>query len=444
MTLSRRRAAALAPHFRALSATTLVAVAALSAAASAAAQTTTPPQRRPAGATGIACDEGNGGLKLPDGFCAVVVGKNLGPVRQLVVAPNGDLYAALSGGSSFEGRGDGSGTGGVLAFRDSNGDGKPDEHAAFGPGGGNDVKLHGDYIYYALDDRIVRWKLTPGKLEPQSDMETVVTDLPADGNHTAKSLAFVGNTMYVNLGSATNSCQEHDRKAGSKGLRPCTELEHRAGVWTFAADRAGQTLADGKRFATGARNAEALAIRPGTGELWVAVNGRDQLADNWGYSAERSAENPGEEVAQLNRGDDLGWPYCYYDTGLKQKVLAPEYGGDGKTVGECAAKKPPAIVLPAHYAPLALAFYPGDTFGAAFRGGAFIALHGSWNRAPLPAGGYQVAFISFADGKPTAWNTFATGETTTALRASGVAVAPDGTLYISGDRNGTIWRVTRR
>jgi glucose/arabinose dehydrogenase len=275
-------------------------------------------------------------------------------------------------------------------------------------------------------------------------MELVVKDLPADGNHTAKSLAFAGNTMLVNVGSATNSCQEHDRRAGSKGLRPCTELERRAGVWAFAADRTGQTFADGKRFATGVRNGEAMAIRPGTDELWVAVNGRDQLADNWGYSAERSAENPGEEVAQLARGDDLGWPYCYYDTGLKQKILAPEYGGDGKTVGECASKKAPAIVLPAHYAPLALAFYTGDRFGAAFRNGAFVALHGSWNRAPLPAAGYQVAFISFANGKPTAWNTFATGRTTTELRASGVAVAPDGTLYISADRNGTIWRVTRQ
>ena len=113
------------------------------------------------------CDPDNGGLVLPEGFCATVVASQLGPVRQLAVAPNGDLYAALSGKP-------GDGTGGVLAFRDRDGDGKPDERASFGPGGGNDVELHDGYVYFALNDRIVRYRLGADKLEPTGKEETVV------------------------------------------------------------------------------------------------------------------------------------------------------------------------------------------------------------------------------------------------------------------------------
>jgi hypothetical protein len=122
-----------------------------------------------------ACEADNGGLVLPSGFCARTVASNLGPVRQLVVAPNGDLYAAVSGEA-------GDGTGGVLAFRDTSGDGRPDSRASFGPGGGNDVKLHDGYLYFARNDEIVRWRLTPGKLEPDSPMETVVSGLPSGGH----------------------------------------------------------------------------------------------------------------------------------------------------------------------------------------------------------------------------------------------------------------------
>src|SRR4051812_38528457 len=105
------------------------------------------------------CDPDNGGLVLPEGFCATVVASQLGPVRQLAVAPNGDLYAALSGKP-------GDNTGGILAFRDKDGDGKPDQRASFGPGGGNDVKLHNGFVYFALNDRVARYRLDGGKLEP--------------------------------------------------------------------------------------------------------------------------------------------------------------------------------------------------------------------------------------------------------------------------------------
>jgi glucose/arabinose dehydrogenase len=385
------------------------------------------------------CDADNGGLVVPDGFCATLVASQLGPVRQLVVGPKGDLYAALSGKP-------GDNTGGVLAFRDRDGDGKPDERVSFGPGGGNDVKLHNGYLYFALNDRVVRYRLD-GKLEPGGKEEAVVTGLPRDGGHQAKSLAFgPGDAMYVNIGSKTNSCQKTDRLPSSPGHDPCTELEQRAGIWRFSADRGGQDFADGRRFATGLRNSMALAVQPGTDALFAAVHGRDQLSDNWGFSNEVNANNPAEELVRIEAGADYGWPYCYYSNQYKKKVLAPEYGGDGEKVGRCGSARNPVLAFPGHWAPMAAAFYTSDTFGPKYKGGLFLAFHGSWNRAPLPQEGYRVVFVPFADGRPSGgYTTFATDKGgPTALRASGVAVAPDGSLYISADQNGKIWKVTKR
>jgi glucose/arabinose dehydrogenase len=386
-----------------------------------------------------ACDPDNGGLVLPEGFCATVVASGLGPVRQLAVAPNGDLYAALSGKP-------GDNTGGVLAFRDRDGDGKPDERASFGPGGGNDVKIHDGNLYFALNDRIVRYRLAEGKLEPSGKEETVVADLPSDGGHQAKSLAFgPGDVMYVNIGSKTNSCQKTDRLPASPGRDPCEELERRGGIWRFSASRLGQRFADGRRYATGLRNAMALATQPGTDVLFAAVHGRDQLSDNWGFSDEVNANNPAEELVKVESGGDYGWPYCYYSNQYKKKVLAPEYGGDGQKTGRCASAKVPVLAFPGHWAPMALAFYNADAFGPKYKAGLFVAFHGSWNRAPLPQEGYRVAFVPFTEGRPSGdYSTFAT-ETggPTSLRASGVAVGTDGSIYISADQNGKIWKVTR-
>ena len=389
---------------------------------------------------GTRCDPDNGGLVLPEGFCATLVASQLGPVRQLAVAPNGDLYAALSGKP-------GDGSGAVLAFRDRDGDGRPDERASFGPGGGNDVKLHDGYVYFALNDRIVRYRLGDSKLEPTGKEEAVVAGLPSDGGHKAKSLAFGrGNVMYVNIGSKTNSCQKTDRLPASPGQDPCTELEQRAGIWRFSADRLGQRFADGRRLATGLRNAMALATQPGTEALFAAVHGRDQLSDNWGFSNEVNANNPAEELVRVEAGADYGWPYCYYSNQYKKKVLAPEYGGDGEKVGRCTGATNPILAFPGHWAPMALAFYTSDAFGPKYKDGLFAAFHGSWNRAPLPQEGYRVVFVPFANGRPTGeYSTFATEKGgPTSLRASGVAVAPDGSLYISADQNGKIWKVIKR
>lgn len=374
---------------------------------------------------GAPCDQGNGGLTLPKGYCAVVVASFLDGVRQITVGGDGIVYGAMAKGDS-----------GAVALRDTDGDGRADERRLFGPKGANDVELHDGFLYLALKDRIVRWKLVPGQLQPPGEPETIVDGLPSDASHQAKSIAFDGDAMYVNIGSPTNSCQEKDRTKGSPGVDPCRELETRAGIWRFSASRAGQTQSDGARYATGIRNATALGVRPGTSQLYGGTHGRDQLSTNWPFSDAYNAENPGEELIAIDQGDDFGWPYCYYSTEVKTLVLAPEYGGDGKKVDRCATMKEPVMVFPAHWAPLALAFSDD---------GVFVAFHGSWNRAPLPQAGYRVVFAPFDAGKPTgSYTTFATGtEGETWLRPSGVAVAPDGAVYISADKNGMIWKVVK-
>ena len=382
------------------------------------------------------CAPDNGGLALPEGFCASVVASDLGSVRHLAVAPNGDLYAATGGGYF---------SGGVAGFRDTNGDGVPDQHTTFGPVGGNDVAVHDGHLYLALRDRVVRWPLTSARLKPEGDPETIVARLPDGGDHEEKTLAFPGGSvMLVKIGSASNSCQRFNRQSRSPGKDPCTELERRAGLWRFDADRKGQTFADGRRWATGLRNAEALTVQPGTGAVWAAVNGRDQLGENWGFSDVANANNPAEELVQVSEGDDIGWPYCYYSNDARRKVLAPEYGGDGRTVGRCSTAKAPAIAFPGHWAPMSLAFYPGTQFGPAYQGGMFVSFHGSWNRAPLPQAGFRVVFVPFADGKPKgSYQTFAVRQGGR-FRPVGLAVGKDGALYVSADDSRTIWRIVRR
>ncbi|MGH7541764.1 MAG: PQQ-dependent sugar dehydrogenase, partial [Gemmatimonadota bacterium] len=236
------------------------------------------------------------------------------------------------------------------------------------------------------------------------------------------------------------------------------ELETRAGIWRFDAREPGQTQADGVRFATGLRNTFALAVHPETGQLWGVQHGRDQLHMSWPdrFTAEEQAEKPAEELVAIDEGDDFGWPYCYFDPALDEKVLGPEYGGDGTEVGRCAGKEAPAVAFPAHWAPNGLAFYTGEEFPERYHGGAFIAFHGSWNRAPLPQAGFNVTFVEFGkDGRPTGeWEVFADGFPGEAWdgtspneaehRPSGVAVGPDGSLYVTDDARGRIYRIVYR
>jgi glucose/arabinose dehydrogenase len=184
-------------------------------------------------------------------------------------------------------------------------------------------------------------------------------------------------------------------------------------------------------------------------------HGRDQLHDLFPelYDDKASAELPAECMYALKKGDNAGWPYIYYDQLQHKKIMAPEYGGDGKKEGGQDAIDP-AIAFPGHLAPNGLLFYTGNQFPARYKNGAFIAFHGSWNRAPLPQAGYFVVFVPFENGKPTGkWEVFADGFSGVAVvnaangaqhRPCGLAQGPDGSLYVTDDLKGTIYRIIYR
>jgi glucose/arabinose dehydrogenase len=399
-----------------------------------------------AAATGRpACEPGNGGIQPPEGFCALVVADDVGRARHIAVAPNGDVYVALAARQ-------GGGASGVLALRDTTGDGKADVRERFGDDGGTGILLQNGTLYFAPDGKVLRYRLEGGALRPAGSPETVVNGLPAEGGHRAKSLALGRDgSLFVNVGSRTNSCQEEDRSLESPGTDPCVELERRAGIWRFDAARKNQSFRDGERFATGLRNVVALTIHPESGGLFGVQNGRDQLHQNWPklFDARAGAEKPSEEMVRIEKGDDFGWPYCYHDPELGKLALSPEYGGDGRQTDRCTGKKEPIFAFPAHWAPLGVLFYTGDQFPARYRGGAFIAFHGSWNRDPLPQQGYNVVFLPFEGERPTGrFEVFAEGfarddkdPKSAAHRPVGLAQGPDGSLYVTDDAGGRIWRI---
>jgi glucose/arabinose dehydrogenase len=284
----------------------------------------------------------------------------------------------------------------------------------------------------------------------------VVTGYPDQPTHDAKTLAFDGDgQMYVNVGAPSNACMEETRTKGSPGQDPCPQLEDRAGIWQYPIDQIDQAYPEaGTRYATGVRNANAIDWRTADSTLYAVQHGRDNLY-NYNpdlYTEEEGAELPAEEFFRVNEGDNFGWPYCYYDWMQETKVLAPEYGGDSETVGRCDQFEDPILAFPGHWAPNDLLFSEGRTaFPEKCQSGAFIAWHGSWNRAPLPQEGYKVTFVPFEDDGPSErYETFADGfagaDTLQSAgaadyRPSGLAIGPDGGLYVSEDKEGRIWRI---
>lgn len=395
------------------------------------------------------CAPDDGGLTLPAGFCAMVASEGVGAARHVAVRGDGDVFVAIRDRGS---RGQTSEPGGILALRDTTGDGRFDVEERWGDAGGNEVLLDGEDVYLATNAAVLRYRVPSGALTPVAGPDTVVSGLPSDRNHAAKSLALVGDDLFVNIGAPSNACMRESRTQGSPGMDPCPELETRGGIWRFSTARTGQTQADGTRFATGLRNVVALRAHPGTGQLYGVQHGRDQLHDLYPdlFTVEQNAEKPAEELVAIDEGDDFGWPYCYFDPETGTKVLAPEYGGDGREVGRCAEKEDPLVGFPGHWAPNDLEFYTGSQFPPRYRGGAFIAFHGSWNRAPLPQAGYNVSFVPFDGGRPGQWEVFADGfrpedgADGASSRPVGLAMAPDGSLYVTDSNEGRIWRIVWR
>jgi glucose/arabinose dehydrogenase len=430
-------------------------VAAVSSGVSATGCSATSPSPAPAGqiAEGrstAACREGQAGLRLPSGFCATIFADSIGAARHLVVAPNGDVFVNLRAGR----RGVvASIAAGQVALRDTNGDGRADVIERFGTAGGTGIGLFNGFLYADLGTSIVRYPLPAGQLKPGGTPETVVSGVPGQPGHDARNFAITPDgTLYVNFGSPSNACQVRDRLAGSPGKENCPELLTRAGIWKFDAKSSDQVPSVSSRYATGIRNAVALALEPSGKRLFAIPHGRDQLSQNWPtlFTPEQNAELPAEKLVEINAGDDFGWPYCYYDGLARQYRLGPEYGGNGTVAGRCERLEAPLYSFPAHWAPNGLLFYTGSQFPAKYRSGIFVAFHGSWNRAPLPQGGFKVVFLPLQNNSPASdFEIFADGFAVenpppngAAHRPVGLAQGPDGALYISDDVGGRIWRVT--
>ncbi len=408
-------------------------------------------------------DADNGGLFLPDGFGALVVADSVGLTRHLAVNDNGDIYVKLrliTGDS------------GNIALRDTNNDGRADIFQRFGdyPNDGSfatEMRIHNGYLYFSSELVVYRQKLTPSKLIPDGKPEIIVVDHYPIRWHDAKSLAFDNHGgLYVTFSAPTNVCEDWNSinyfngnsSANVKGQFPCQQLNDQGGIWKFDENKLEQSQSDGQRFATGLRSIVAISWNEEDNSLYAVQHGRDYLYNHAPqyFSPWQNAVLPAEEFMKIKEGDDFGWPYSYYDHFKHKKMLAPEYGGDG--IQESKGYATPIMGLPAHWAPNDLLFYKGNQFPARYKKGAFIAFHGSTNRAPYPQAGYIVAFIPFENarlpdgqGKPTdKWEVFADGfagvDTITNMsdakyRPMGLSEGPDGSLYVSDSKKGKIWRI---
>jgi glucose/arabinose dehydrogenase/mono/diheme cytochrome c family protein len=421
----------------------------------------TPGRAADAAANARSCNADDSGLTLPAGFCATVFADGIGHARHLVVTDDGVVYV-----NTWSGRYYGNDTphagGFLVALKDTKGTGKADVNERFGAtvqnggAGGTGIGIYKGWLYAELNDKILKYPLKKGAMLPDDKSQVVLSGLPLGGDHPMHPFAIdAGGMLYIDVASATNSCQEKNRTLKSPGINPCTELETRGGVWRYDARKTNQVFSPKERYATGIRNAEGFGVDDIGHRIFVTQHGRDQLHTNWPdiiKDADKEATLPSEEVMLLKEGGDYGWPMCYHDPFLPGLVLAPEYGGDGKTTGLCAQKIPPAAYFPAHWAPNGMVLYNQKQFPARYQQGLFIAFHGSWNRAPYAQGGYNVVYQALSGDKASGkCEIFADGFAgadkspgKAAHRPSGLGVGPDGALYVTDDVAGRIYRIVYR
>lgn len=401
----------------------------------------------------------NAGLFLPDGFQALIVVDSLkGQARQIAVNSNGDIYVKARNHRLNDGYGN-------IALRDTNGDGRADIIAPFGKYEGHTygtaMRIHDGYLYFSSELIVYRMRLKPGQLIPDGKMDTIVIDNPPYHEHQTKPIAFDNNGhIFVGWGAGSNAGQKRNRLPGSPGVGDPNSpdngnpwLKDHGGIWMFNANKTNQYLSDGTRYATGLRSLVAMDWDRKSKSLYTVAHGRDDFRMLWPdlYTPWESAIQPAEEFFKVNEGLDGGWPYYYYDEIKGKKLLNPEFGGNQVLEGNGAKLSQPIMAFPAHFAPNDLLFYRGKQFPARYRNGAFVAFHGSTDRAPYPQAGYIIAFVPFKDGKPSgSWEVFADGfagvdpianVSDAAYRPMGLAEGPDGSLYISDTEKGRIWRI---
>lgn len=394
-----------------------------------------------------AAQSGNGanaGLKLAPGFSAKKIIDSSGKARHLVVLPGGVIYVKMA--RPWKGKG-------IVELKE-NADGKATVTGGFGDYGGTGIYVKNGYLYASSNQEVFRYQLNDKNEVINPDKpERIITGLKMGRQHETKSIVLDNDgNVYVNIGSPLNSCQEKDRQRGSMGIPGCPLLDSAGGIWQFRSDKPDQSYPQGTRYATGLRNVVGLDWNTQNNTLFVMQHGRDQLHDIFPalYTEKQSAELPAECMYMIKKGDDAGFPFIYYDQLQKKKILAPEYGGDGKKEGD-AKYIDPVVAFPGHLAPNGLLFYTGNQFPEKYKNGAFVAFHGSWNRTPEKQEGYYVVFVPFKDGKPSGdWEVFADGfsgvpEVVSPRQAQhrpcGLAQGPDGALYVTDDVKGTIYKI---
>lgn len=341
-------------------------------------------------------------LKLPQGFKVNVFAKGLTHPRMMALAPDGTVYVTDPKKDQ------------VIALIDKNQDGTAEENKVVFD---NLKNVHGITInngkIYLCAPRIL-WAADMNQDGTFSKPSELLTDLPEGGRHENRTLAFgLDGLLYISIGSSCNACKENNP-------------EH-AAIIRINADGSGRKI-----YASGLRNTIGFGWHPETHDMWGMDNGSD-----W-----RGNDSPPEELNKLQEGGNYGWPYCY-----GKAEADPDMENPDNTTKQDYCKKTIGMVMgyTPHTAPIAMVFYTGSMFPQDYKNDAFSAMHGSWNKKP-PAG-YEVIRIHFENGNPVKFEPFLKGflinnGKSQFGRPAGLCVAKDGSLLVSDDNNGVIYRVS--